>query len=571
LLLDGAECSRFTARILEDISMSSFARLELVIYNADAERRPMRRSALPIRLFRVLRDSKVRRLLSYALYSKLDEKRSRIGDDPVASVDCRPLLSGVKSIEAKPVVKGFTHRFSPEDLENIRGEQLDVLLRFGFNILRGEILQAARYGVWSFHHGDNDYYRGGPAYFWELYERNVLSGAMLQRLTEELDAGLVLCKSLFATTPGLSVARNRYGPYWGSTHFVIRKLQELHQCGWEYVESRSVPPAPYRGRRRVYKRPTNVEMLRWLAPIIPKKAVSRLVRRERMPHWRLAIRAGGPALYRRGSVPDMRGFSWIESPMGHFYADPFLVARGGRTWLFFEDFVYAESRGVISCAEVLPNGSLGPVQRSLERDYHLSYPLVFEHGGEMFMVPESGRNGTIELYCASEFPYRWKLEKVLHRLNAVDTTVWREDGRWWFFTTVFESPGDCVTLLLFHADSLTGDWTYHPANPIHTDVRRARGAGAIFSAGGHRFRPSQDSSKRYGYSFTLNAIVTLTPEEYTERPLLTVDPSWHPGLVGTHSYAQSEDVEVVDGCALVRPASVKHPTSTTLRPRRTLA
>lgn len=537
--------------------MSSFARLELVVYNADGERRSMRRSALPIRLFRVLRDSNVRRLLLYVLYTKLEGKRSAIGDDPVASVDCSSLLSGVKSIEVRPLVKGFTHRFSPEDLEKIRAEQLDVLLRFGFNILRGEILHAARYGVWSFHHGDNDYYRGAPAYFWELYEKNVLSGALLQKLTEELDAGLVLCKSLFATTPGLSVARNRYGPYWGSTHFVIRKLQELHQHGWDYVRSRAVPPAPYRGKRRVYKRPTNVEMGRWLLRATGKKAVSRLLRRERVPHWRLAVRVGAPALYSRGSVPDLRGFSWLESPRGHYYADPFLVARGRRTWLFFEDFVYAESRGVISCAELLPGGSLGPVQRSLERGYHLSYPLVFEHDGEMFMLPESSRNGTIELYRASEFPYRWKLEKVLHRLNAVDTTVWREDGRWWFFTTIFESPGHCVTLLLFHADSLTGEWIYHPANPISADVRRARGAGAVFSAGGYRVRPSQDSSKGYGYSFTLNEIVTLTPEEYSERPLLTVDPSWHPGLVGTHSYAQSGDVEVVDGCVLARPASIR--------------
>src|SRR6266567_2602478 len=91
------------------------------------------------------------------------------------------------------------------------------------NILAGEILTAARYGVWSYHHGDNDFYRGGPPHFWELCERAPLSGVILQVLTEELDGGVVLCKSLFATQPTVMVSRNRFAPYWGSTDLVIRK------------------------------------------------------------------------------------------------------------------------------------------------------------------------------------------------------------------------------------------------------------------------------------------------------------------------------------------------------------
>jgi hypothetical protein len=41
--------------------------------------------------------------------------------------------------------------------------------------------------VWSYHHGDNEFYRGGPPHFWELYEKAPLSGVILQVLTEELD------------------------------------------------------------------------------------------------------------------------------------------------------------------------------------------------------------------------------------------------------------------------------------------------------------------------------------------------------------------------------------------------
>ena len=39
-----------------------------------------------------------------------------------------------------------------------------------------KILNLNKYGILSFHHGDNRQYRGGPAGFWEVYERNNSSG-----------------------------------------------------------------------------------------------------------------------------------------------------------------------------------------------------------------------------------------------------------------------------------------------------------------------------------------------------------------------------------------------------------
>ncbi len=556
LLLNTATCGAFAARVIEDIVKSNFARLELVVYNAEAKPKPALRPSLPTRVWSLLNGSS-RKLLLYGLYSRLDARFFPVDDDPLAPVDCGPLLSGVDTIKVKPLVKGFTHRFPPDDIEKIRERQLDVLLRFGFNILLGDILHATRYGVWSFHHGDNDFYRGADPCFWALYEGNLTSGVILQVLSENPDAGLVLCKSLFATVRGFSVARNRYGPYWGSTHFVIRKLHELHQYGWEYVESRAVAPAPYQGRRPIYKRPTNVDMARWLLPAFTKWIVRRPFRTERIAHWRMAVRVGGKPLYSETNRGDMSGFCFVDSPRGHYYADPFLISNDGKTWVFFEDFLYRQTRGAISCAEVSSSGRLGPVQRCLERNYHLSYPMVFEHDREIFMIPESAENGTIDLYRATRFPQEWKLERILYHLEAVDATVWHENDYWWFFVTIFEPRGHDAVLLLFNAASLTGEWVYHPANPISTDVRTARGAGAIFRAQGRLFRPSQDCSPRYGYGFALNEIVTLTPEEYRERPILRVEPSWSKGLIGTHTYSQCGSVEVVDGCWSVHPSSVK--------------
>jgi hypothetical protein len=154
----------------------------------------------------------------------------------------------------------------------------------------------------------------------------------------------------------------------------------------------------------------------------------------------------------------------------------------------------------------------------------------------------------VRLYRAEAFPEDWVLEKVLYDAPGRDTTVWHDGGTWWFFTTLTEPRGGGIALVLFHSDTLTGEWVAHPRNPIVTDVRSARGGGAIFRDDhGRLVRPSQDCSRTYGYSFSLNEIVSLSRDEYEERPLLTVRPDWSEGLTATHTYARSARAEAVDG------------------------
>jgi hypothetical protein len=289
-------------------------------------------------------------------------------------------------------------------------------------------------------------------------------------------------------------------------------------------------------------------MLRWLAPLLIRKTWRRLVRRPAIEHWRLAVRVGASPIVNSPSTPDLDGFRWIESPPGRFYADPFLIEVGDEIWTFFEDYDYAKHVGKISCAKVQADG-LGQPVTALERPYHLSYPCVFRDGGNLYMVPETGANGAIELYRCVRFPDVWLMEQELFRAQAVDTTVWIEDGLYWFFVTMQEPRGRASQLWLFYADTLTGSWTPHPASPISTDVRNSRGGGAIFRHNGKLFRPSQDCSRNYGSSFTLNEIVVLDRRQYQEKPCVTVYPPRGKNWVGTHTYALIGNSEIIDGCA----------------------
>src|SRR5262249_42080225 len=112
----------------------------------------------------------------WGLYWKMDALY-RPQQDAFAEVDISDVLVKVPSFTKMPVQTRFVDRFDQNSIKKLKAARLDVLLRFGFRIIKGEILNCARFGVWSYHHGDNDFYRGGPAGFWEMYENNPLSGA----------------------------------------------------------------------------------------------------------------------------------------------------------------------------------------------------------------------------------------------------------------------------------------------------------------------------------------------------------------------------------------------------------
>jgi hypothetical protein len=164
------------------------------------------------------------------------------------------------------------------------------------------------------------------------------------------------------------------------------------------------------------------------------------------------------------------------------------------------------------------------------------------------MLPETLERRTVELYRAVRFPNQWRRERILLRdVRAVDPTLLEYDGRFWLFAAV-SVPGApiCDELSLFYAESLLGDWQPHPANPIVSDVRRARPAGRIIRCQGHLIRPGQDCSERYGGAVVFNRITRLTPSEYAEVPIGRLRPRRTWRTLGAHTFNAADGYEVVD-------------------------
>ena len=552
LLLDSATLPRVFRAVVDDLLRADFVDLVVVVYNADELNRP---AATGNPIGRLLTSAETRRQFLYLLYEKLDQRRNRTENDPTEAVDCTDLLGGISRRVVTPLTSRFVHLFPADAIESLRELNLDVLIRFGFNILKGDVLTCARYGIWSYHHGDNDEYRGTPPHLWEVIEGNPVSGVILQRLGEKLDAGVVLQKGLFKTSSAVSVAKNRFGPYWCSQHFMIQKLRELHDQGWDTVLSRAAVEQPYRGKRTLYRTPGNLDMIRWVIGSVVPTAVRRLLRRGRTDQWRIGLRRSAEPLYAAEDPSlKLREFCWTSAPKGRFWADPFLIEKDGVLWVFFEDYSHTTHKGTIWCARVRQDGSLEDAKLVLERPYHLSYPFIFTHGGETYMVPESEAAGTIDLYRARSFPDDWVLETTLLTLRAVDSTLFQHQERWWMITTPMPVEHHAAVSLLYSAPTLTGPWTLHPASPISSDVRAARSAGQVFASDNGLVRTSMDCSRNYGYALQFNSITELSASAFREHSVATALPGALPDQIGVHTYNRLGDWEIVDACFIVSDA-----------------
>jgi len=243
-------------------------------------------------------------------------------------------------------------------------------------------------------------------------------------------------------------------------------------------------------------------------------------------------------------------FKEVIPPKDRFWADPHVIRADGHYFVFIEEYFYKNRKAHISVIEIDGHGNYHEPLRVLEKDYHLSYPFVFQWENHFYMVPESAENETIELYECTEFPHKWKFKmNLMENIKAVDTTLFQYQGKWWLFTGIAKGPGSSplVELFLFFSNRLfTKEWTPHPLNPIIPDVTKARPAGRLFTTNDRIFRPSQDSSKTYGYGFYINEVQLLSETGYLETEWLSVRPDWNRKILGTHTYSNVGELTIID-------------------------
>ena len=472
------------------------------------------------------------------LYNALDEKLFVRGLSATELKNAEKLFLETNTLKIKPERTDDGGFLEPADVEKLRSHDLDILVNIGFEHLQGDIFQTSKNGVWEY------YCEQEPYGYWEVLKGITETRMSLRVMTAANPEGEIIYSSSSWTYP-FSPARNRNHSLWKAASFLPRQIESFYRLGKEafFQQARE-----YSSDFHIQKRPSIYSAAwtqLWLLLKLLFKNVSEMIsRRIKLDAWFLMI-----DLHEEGMVP-FRDYEKIIPPKYVFWADPHVIQKGNDHFIFVEEYDARKRKGHISVLKIDPAGNIALPVKVLEQPYHLSYPCVFEWEDHYYMVPESSENRTIDLYECTEFPNQWTHKVTLmENVNAVDNTLFFHNGKWWMFTGISENEGsspEVELFLFFKEDLFSGEWKSHPLNPLKSDAKNARPAGAILKKDGKLFRPSQDCSKYYGYGFDLNEILLLSETEYKDECVTSVRPGWDRNVLATHTYGVDGTLKVID-------------------------
>jgi hypothetical protein len=316
----------------------------------------------------------------------------------------------------------------------------------------------------------------------------------------------------------------------GTAHLLVSCGERLLFDGYAAVDHRSL------------QRSADWVLLKW--PMVVLAALRRLhepggtaseppASAQQLPAWRQHIRLVAHAFARvtrrqqwrmhllKGDAVAGACQPWVDLRPGPqaFWADPFVHTRGNTHWVFFEELPFATGKGHLSVLAVAADGSVSEPVQVVCQPWHLSYPFLLQHQGQLMMVPESSANRSVDLYTCEVFPHQWRLTRsLIQGLRLADASLVQWHGRWWLFAT-HALPGASLydELHIFSAPSLAGPFVAHRLNPVKLDARTARPAGAFVVQGGRLLRPVQDCGDTYGGAVLIQEVTRLDDDGFEEH------------------------------------------------------
>jgi len=494
----------------------------------------------------VLNDNKsdnlpfLKKVSSYQYHRLLFNVWSRFVFRPESkkSVEISSILGGCKRIKCQTRAKGIANVFDNQTIELIKQEKLDFLLRFGFNIIRGEILNCTKFGIWSFHHDDEDVVRGGPPGFWEVFKPMDTNGVILQRLTDSLDKGLILKKIHFRTIK-YSYKANLNQLYFGSTFMPLSVCRDI--LTGEFTETASTSKAT------VIQPPTNISMILFILKMGFRRLQFHLKMLLQQEDWIVGIihQSGFSFLTNPTQNIPSEKIQWFKKPTSSCYtADPFLIDFDGDTYVFFELYDYKSCKGVIAMAKA--SEKFQCYHEVLSDAHHHSFPFVMDLYQTLYCIPESFESNGIQLYRFDiQLDKLIFVKTLLGEVRAIDPVLFEYNGLWWLFFTLKDQPS--MHVYAYYATEAFGPYLPHNNNPIKSSIFSARSAGKPFIYNGKLIRPAQDCGKDYGMAVTFNEITELTPTRFLEIPFQTIrpNPAWKFND-GLHTYNSNAEYTVID-------------------------
>lgn len=398
------------------------------------------------------------------------------------------------------IYEGIWQLFPLSIYESLRKEKIDVVIKFGMNLLRidEDKLSAP---ILSYHHGDPSNYRGRPAGFYEILNGEKMVGIIVQVLCNKLDAGKILT---FASSKvvNYSYKKTAINLYSNSKYLLKKALVNLSSN--QYIQ--------HEVNGKNYRLPSNLKVFHF-SLLLLKNSFSKIfygLFYEKI--WRVAVSKHQLSL-KNNEMIDSSNLEEIPLLDKYtFYADPFFSIDG--RYIRFE--ALNSKTGLGNIVEASSSNFLQ--QRELLSGQHFSYPYSFIFQDKEYLLPEEASHSSQSIYCLNPEVKKISSLKGLEGKKVIDATLFFKDDCYFLFFG--EEPHPASVLNLWYSeDSPVGIFYPHPMNPIVVNPSIARMGGKIAFISDKLVRFGQNNSGEYGESLAILEIVKLTKEAYEERQI----------------------------------------------------
>ena len=198
------------------------------------------------------------------------------------------------------------------------------------------MLNASKNGIFSFHHGDNLLFRGGPPGFWEVYFSKPLTGFIIQKLTNVLDGGEIIFKGQVETKSNYYL--NQASIFKNSAKYLSKVLEDLRDGKIKFnIE--------HNDKVKIFKDPKFLVTIKYLFITylkLSKKFFNEKISNKRI-RWHVSYKS-------EENLEDLKldNFKVIENNnKNRFLADPFAFKKNNKNFIFLEDFNFTNKRNYI--------------------------------------------------------------------------------------------------------------------------------------------------------------------------------------------------------------------------------
>ena len=250
----------------------------------------------------------------------------------------------------------------------------------------------------------------------------------------------------------------------------------------------------------------------------------------------------------------LRPIKWLKHEYDdRWFADPFILrATEDEIVVFVEECLMDTPKGII-CELVINRKTMNLKERYvlLDKETHLSYPAIIMHDGKVYVYPENGASGKLNIYEYDEANHRLFNPVCILEEAVADATIFINNNCYYLTATKFPSTQEKV--YLYKLESIFGPFTAVSAMPFQKDIGFSRCGGNFFYVDGNRCRPVQDCKIRYGAALNIMRS-TLNQRMLVEELQLSIKPqSWRYDL-GVHTINFCDGICVIDGYGYFYPA-----------------